>query len=59
MGGKGEKEGNRGRGSGIQIDRREAQRMRRMNENMQLPGGRHGVVTWKSRDLGWEGSRSL
>jgi hypothetical protein len=36
MGGRGE--GNRGTGSGIGRDRRETQGVRRMNENIQLPG---------------------
>jgi hypothetical protein len=46
MSGRGREEGKRGSGSGMGGDRREAQRAKRMNGNMQLwgMGGCGGVV---------------
>ena len=49
LGGRGEREGNRGAGSGMGRDRREGQRARRMSENMQLPGPGLGRISGKSQ----------
>jgi hypothetical protein len=45
MGGRGERKGKRGAELDMVVDRREAQRVRRMNENMQLSGVEWGWGT--------------
>jgi hypothetical protein len=52
--GRGEEEERRRAGSGMRGDRREAQRARRMNRNIQLPGmGVGGKPLVIPRDLRW------